>query len=93
MSFRVNGRNVIRATLATMLISASFHLAASLFFALKNNNPDYANMFNIIGVSWFFPQLATGDHNSIIGTAFVILSGVGVYYLMEYHDRQQSKKK
>lgn len=93
MPIRINVQNILRATLATMLLSASFHLAASLFFAVKTNNPDYANMFNVIGVSWFFPNLGTGTLNSILGILLVIIAGMAVYFVMERHDALQSKKR
>ena len=90
--FRVNPTNILRATLATMLLSASFHLASSLFFAIRSGNADYVNMFNVIGVSWFFPALGSGALNAVFGIVFVILAGMVVYYLMQYHDAKQSKK-
>lgn len=92
MKLKINLRNILRATLGTMLVSAAFHLAASLFFAIKTGNGDYANMFNVIGVSWFFPNLGTGALNSLFGIIFVVGAGVIVYFIMQRHDSLQARK-
>lgn len=92
MTLRINVRNILRATVATMLLSASFHLAASLCIAVIQGKPDYANMFNIIGVSWLWPELGTGAFNALLGIVFVVLAGVVIYFVMERHDTVQAKK-
>ena len=88
----VNIRNIVRATAATMIIAAAFHLATNLFFAISTNRPDLANMFNVIGVSLFAPELGKGELNSLIGIVFVVTFGCGVYFVMQYHDMVRSKK-
>lgn len=88
----VNIRNIVRATAATMIIAAAFHLATNLFFAITTNSPDLANMFNVIGVSLLVPELGQGSMNSLLGILFVVGFGIGVYFVMQYHDMLRSKK-
>jgi ABC-type amino acid transport system permease subunit len=93
MLFPISKRNVSKALTYTMLLSACMHLLTALFIAMKTNNPDVANMFNILGISLIFPQLGHGALNCLLGIVTVIVAGVGVYALMQHHDKKQGKQK
>lgn len=86
-------KNIFFKSMAyTMLLSASFHLLASLFTAITTGSPDVANMFNIIGVSLLFPSLATGAFNSFLGALTLLGLGACVYIVLQYHDSQTGKQ-
>lgn len=93
--FPVSRENVFKATMYTMLLSATSHLLGTLYVAIRDNNPDAVNMFNVIGLSLFFPALGTGALMCLLGILFVIVIGVWFYAMQQSHDqnRQQVNKK
>lgn len=91
--FPINRDNVFKATIYTMILSATGHLLGSLYLAIKLDNPDIANMFNIIGLGLFFPQLSTGAVNSLLGILFVIVVGIWFYAMQQWHDQHPNSRK
>jgi len=91
MNVKINLTHLFTALFFAIVVSAVIHLYISLFLALTTGNPDYANMFNILGISHLFPALGAGGLNAVIGMVFVIGIGVFVYYYLEY--KNKSKKK
>lgn len=91
--FPVNRDNVFKGLMYAMLLSATVHLLGSLYLAIRHNNPDYANMFNVLGISIFIPELGHGDLNNLIGILFVIGIGVWFYIMQQLHDRKLKKNK
>jgi hypothetical protein len=91
--FPVNRDNVFKAIVYTMLLSATAHLLGSLYLAMRDGNPDIANMFNIIGLGLIFPQLSTGALNSLLGILFVIAIGVWFYAMQQWHDQHPNSRK
>lgn len=75
-----------------MLLSASFHLVASLFTAIHTGNANVANMFNIIGVSLLFPTLGSGELNSFLGAFTVVAIGTCIYFILYHHYSRVGKK-
>lgn len=91
--FPLDRDNVFKGLMYAMLLSATMHLAASLYLAIRYSNPDYVNMFNILGISLFFPELGMGALNCLIGIVMVILVGVGFYAIQQYHDRHPNSRR
>lgn len=91
--FPVNRDNVFKATTYTMLLSATGHLLATLYVAMRDNNPDVVNMFNVIGVSLLFPSLSSGALNCLLGILFVIAVGIWFYAMQQHHDRHPNSRK
>ena len=78
-----SGRTVLRATAYTMVGSAAFHLIAAAVMSIGKGTPDYFNMFNVIGLSWFIPQLSTGVVNAVLGTLLVVGIGTAVSFILD----------
>ncbi len=70
-----------------MLLSATLHLLVCLYKAIHLGNPDYINMFNVLGISLIFPNLGHGNLNCLLGIIFVILIGIWFYGMQQLHDR------
>lgn len=84
--FPVNRDNVFKGLMYAMLLSATAHLLGTLYVAIRTGNPDVVNMFNVIGLSLFFPELGHGSLNCLLGILFVIAIGVWFYFMQQYHD-------
>lgn len=83
-----------KALLYTIILSAVTHLSLSLFYSITNNQPEYANMFHILGFDLLWPQLAQGKVNAILGMIFVAAIWaviVGLLYKIHGHDSISSK--
>jgi hypothetical protein len=83
-----------KALLYTIILSAVTHLSLSLFYSITNNQPEYANMFHILGFDLLWPQLAEGKVNAILGMIFVAAIWaviVGLLYKIHGHDSISSK--
>ncbi len=89
--FPVNKENVFKGLTYAMLLSATLHLLTCLYTAITTGNPDVVNMFNIIGVSLFFPELGHGNAYCLLGIITVIMIGVWFYAMQQYHDRHPSR--
>lgn len=70
-----------------MLASAFFHLGAGLIMTISTGNPDYINMFNVIGVSWFIPELSTGLISCLLSLVFVTIVASLIYVGMRLRVR------
>ena len=82
----VNRDNVFKGLMYAMLLAATTHLLAALYIAIRTNNPDHANMFNVLGISLFFPSLGHGAFNCLLGMLMVIAIGVWFYAMQQWHD-------
>lgn len=91
--FPIDRDNVFKATTYAMLLSATSHLLATLYIAIRDNNPDAVNMFNVIGLSLLFPSLSSGALNCLLGILFVILVGTWFYAMQQQHDRHPNSRK
>lgn len=89
----VNIDNVFKATIYTMLLSATVHLLVSLYSAIRLNEPDLINMFYILGLHLIFPSLAEGHINNLLGILLVISIGVTVYFIQQRHDNNPSSRR
>lgn len=76
-----------------MLLSATLHLLACLYKAIVHGNPDYANMFNILGISLFFSSLGHGTFNCLLGVLMVIALGTWFYAMQQAHDEHPNSRK
>ena len=86
--FPINRNNVFKGLMYAMILSATLHLLACFYMAMRTNNTDYINMFNILGISLIFPSLGSGEGNSLIGIIAVILVGTWFYAMQQMHDRR-----
>lgn len=91
--FPVDKENVFKGLMYAMLLSATLHLLVCLFNAIRLNNPDYVNMFNILGISLLFPDLGHGNLNCLLGIIMVIFIGVGFYLIQQLHDRHPNSRR
>ena len=76
-----------------MLLAATSHLLGTLYVAMRDNNPDAINMFNVIGLSLFFPFLSHGALNCLLGIIFVIVVGICFYAVQQRHDRHPNARR
>lgn len=83
MKLKINPGNLFTALIFAMIVSALVHLFICFFLALTTGNPDHANMFNILGISYLFPGLGTGTLNALLGILLVIAIGTVAYYYKE----------
>lgn len=91
--FPVDKENVFKGLMYAMLLSATLHLLVCLYKAIHLNNPDYINMFNVLGVSLIFPSLGHGNLNCLLGIILVILIGMGFYAMQQLHDRHPNSRR
>lgn len=83
-----------KALLYTIILSAVTHLSLSLFYSIVNNQPEYANMFHILGFDLLWPELSQGKVNAILGMIFVIAIWtviVSLLYRIHGHDSISSQ--
>lgn len=91
MKVSINRHYLFIALIFAMLLSAVTHLFICFFMAVATGNPDYANMFNVLGLSLLFPALGTGSLNNLLGTLLVIGIGSVAYFYLE-HQKRKAKK-
>lgn len=91
--FPVDRENVFKGLMYAMLLSATLHLIVCLYQAIVYNNPDYINMFNVIGLSLLFPVLGKGALNCLLGILTVIGVGVWFYTMQQHHDRHPNGRR
>lgn len=91
--FPVDTENVFKGLMYAMILSATLHLLLCLYNSIHFDNPDYVNMFNILGISLFFPNLGHGNLNCLLGIILVILVGVGFYVMQQAHDRHPNSRR
>lgn len=91
--FPIDQENIFKALMYTMLLAATLHLVVCLYKAILYGDPDYINMFNIIGISLVFPALGTGALNCLLGIISVIAIGVWFYAMQQSHDRHPNSRR
>jgi len=91
--FPIDADNVFKGLMYAMILSATLHLLVCLYKSIRLGNPDYINMFNVLGISLFFPSLGHGNLNCLLGIVFVILVGVWFYAMQQLHDRHPKSRR
>jgi hypothetical protein len=86
----VSRENIFKGTMYAILLCATGHLLGTLYMAIVHNDPDIVNMFNVIGLSLFFPQLAHGALNCLLGILFVIAVGTWFALMQQWHDQKRA---
>lgn len=89
MSFRSFPKS-IQALIALMFFSALLHMLILAVYFVMTHDSVPLNFFSIIGLSLFFPELATSQFSSL---ASVLLT-VGIYCSFYYyfsHDRRRTR--
>lgn len=79
-----------KALFYTILLAALSHLIITLFVTLINQQPDLANMFNVLGVSLLFPELGKGPVNAALGVLTVSAMWAIIFSVMQLHKRKKS---
>lgn len=91
--FPVNRDNIFKGLMYAMIFSATLHLIACFYMSVYTGNPDYINMFNVLGISLIIPELGTGAGNNLLGIIMVILIGTWFYAMQQHHDKKLKRKK
>lgn len=89
----IDKENLFKGFMYAMLLSATLHLLGCMYQAAATNNPDYVNMFNILGISLFVPELGHGALNNLLGILTVIIIGAGFYFMQEQHDKHPNSRR
>lgn len=61
-----------KAVLYAIVLFAVAHLALSLFYGLVHGDGEIANMFHVLGIDLFWPQLGRGALNSVLGVVMIV---------------------
>jgi len=82
-----------KAVLYAIVLFAVAHLALSLFYGIVHSDPEIANMFHVLGIDLFWPQLGTGSLNAILGVVMIVGVWVLVGYLLTMAYKNKAGKK
>lgn len=91
MKFKIDNSRFFTALVATMVTSAVIHLVISFIAAVLTGKAEYANMFNVLGISILFPSLGTSNLAAIFGTLAVIIAGALAYFYLGYREKRLSQ--
>ncbi|USN96199.1 MAG: hypothetical protein H6797_03925 [Candidatus Nomurabacteria bacterium] len=61
-----------KAVLYAIVLFAVAHLALSLFYGIVHSDPEIANMFHVLGIDLFWPQLGLGRLNAVLGVVMIV---------------------
>lgn len=68
------------ALILLMLLSAAVHMILQIAYAIIHLKPEYLNLFSIIGLNFYFPQVAKGAVSQ--GLSLVIT--LSLYWLIYF---------
>ena len=61
-----------KAVWYAIVLFAVTHLALSLFYGIFNGDPNFANMFHVLGVDLIWPALGKGGLNALFGVVMIV---------------------
>lgn len=81
-----------KAVLYAIVLFAVAHLALSLFYGIIHSDTEITNMFHVLGIDLFWPQLGTGKLNAILGVVMIVGVWALVGFLLAAANNNASKK-
>ena len=78
-----------KAVWYAIVLFAVTHLALSLFYAIFNGDPNYANMFHVLSIDLIWPALGRGGLNAVFGVVMIVIAWAIVAGLLVYIDRAE----
>ena len=82
-----------KAVLYAIVLFAVAHLAFSLFYGIVHSDPEIANMFHVLGIDLFWPQLSSGTLNAIFGVVLIVVVWAIVGFLLTIANKNKVDKK
>lgn len=76
----------IKAIMYLIVACAVTHLSLSLFYGLVNGQVESANMFHILGVDLFWPEIGEGTFNAVLGVVLIASIWIIVSALLRWRD-------
>lgn len=75
---------LVRAVKNTIVLGASTHLAILLFAAIMSNDYTIMNLFNILDLEFFYPELSEGPFMFVM--SYVLIGSVVAYFFFREED-------
>lgn len=82
-----------KAVWYAIVLFAVTHLALSLFYGIAHGDPDFANMFHVLGIDLFWPALGTGGLNALLGVIMIVATWAIVGALLWQVHKNDGKEK
>ncbi len=70
----------LRPLLSTFLFFAVLHVIVLVFMILLTGDISYLNVFHIVGLTYFFPDIDKGNFSQILSTLIIIIVYLFFYF-------------
>jgi hypothetical protein len=80
-----------KAVWYAIVLFAVTHLALSLFYGIFNGDPNFANMFHVLGIDLFWPALGKGGLSALAGVVMIVAAWAIIGWLLWYIDKKSKK--
>lgn len=71
-----------KAVWYAIVLFAVTHLALSLFYGIIHGDPNFANMFHVLGFDLIWPGLGRGGPNALLGVLMIVATWAVIAYLL-----------